>query len=968
MDSRPRSRFGALTTALVGLGLLLAMLQAHLAPKTGADKPACGTVWMGPSYARIEAFDETYTPYARKFLLYLYREQDKDAEPEGPGFLSGVPALFIPGNAGSYRQVRSIAAESANLHFDDGYGPAPYDFFAADFNEDYTAFHGRTALDQAEFLNDAIRFILGLYSHRENPPKAVLLLAHSMGGIVARTMLTLPNYEPGLVNTIVTLALPHAAAPLTFDGDVLRIYSAIDRFWHEGLSGEPGLVAYQRLKNVSLVSITGGLEDSMLPADYTALGFLVPPENGFTVYSTGIPTVWTPIDHLAVVWCAQLRRKVAEMLLSITDLNAPSRTLPLQKRMAVMREHLLLGFNSATHGSIDVTIEEECFASDPLIRLDQEHSVHAYMLGPDASKFSLLSLGTLGTWENGRSVMLCKHRDTEEGEPVEKHPESDNMASKNTDNSPAQGPSAQNDPEKRFKLSKSLHLRCVYADPITVPNPEVPVGELSFSGDRDPYTAVQVSSNTISKYDVVVVAGLVENDGFLVAHVSGTTEYTAGTGLSSLVTGGTKITIPGNPGLSTNIAVPGAWSSILSYRVEVHFAQLEQKFTPFVRQWSVEPYETKWHLGSSIISMSLHSVAPYTPFKPHNHLNIEVWLDPNYQNDDVLLVSISVDLLDSLRLLVPRYRLALVAFCLSVALLAFFFQLRIYNATKKFPSFFVGLSAMAKPGPLGTIMVVLSVLSKIVKYPAVQQLLNMVDPVVIQDANEINLSLHKDFTLNSFYLGLEEDCLWFLGPLFFVMAFGINMVLYLLLYSVGLLFNKILARTLLLQLHSSTRSRFVVTVAVLVLIALYLPYQFVYAISFFVQVIKAVRVFNKKTSNLNYHLTILILMVWILPINVPIFVVFVHNLTISWSTPFSSHHNLLAIMPILLLVERHSSRETMLPAIKHKRVTYGMLAYFVAYSMLYGVRHTFWLHHLFNVFACWLLVLYYENEPEKAVL
>lgn len=947
MESRPKRRLGALLTALLGLGLLLAMLRAHLAPKSGADALTCRIVYMGPSYARIEAFDESYTPYARKFLLYLYREQDKDAEPDNDAFLSGVPALFIPGNAGSYRQVRSIASETANLHFDDGYGSVPYDFFTADFNEDYTAFHGRTALDQAEFLNDAIRYILNLYSHRENPPKAVVLLAHSMGGIVARTMLTLPNYVPGLVNTIVTLALPHAAAPLTFDGDILRIYSAIDRFWHEGLAGEPGLVAYKRLQNVSLVSITGGLEDSMLPADYTALGFLVPPSNGFTVYTTGIPTVWTPIDHLAVVWCAQLRRKVLEMLLSITDQNDASRTLPLDTRMAVMRRHLLLGFDSGTHGSVNVQIAEENTISSTKVALRQEPSVHVMKIPKNSAKFSLLSLGDLGTWENGPLVMLCKHnpdedtkRDDENAENTHSHPSTD------------------------------FNLHCVYADLITVPSTEAPLEDLAFGGDRDPYTAVQISSIVLSDYDVVVVAGKVENDGFLVAQLSETdaTEYTIGTDLFSLVTGGTEISVPAHQLLSTNFRVPGAWSSILSYRVKVHFPHRDQQFTPFVRQWSVEPYEDKWHLGTSRISMSLHSVAPYTPFKPHNHLNIEVWTDPSFASNEALLVSISVDFLDSLRLLVPRYRLAVVAFCLSVALLAFFFQLRIYHATKKFPSFFVGLSAMAQPGPLGSIMVMLSVLSKIVKYGPVQQILNMVDPVVMQDANEINLSLHKDFTLNSFYLGLEEDCLWFLGPLLFVMAFGINVVLYLLLYSVGLALGGILARTPLLRIKGSSTTRLVVTVAVLVLIALYLPYQFVYAISFFVQVIKVIRVVGKKNANLNYHMTILILMVWILPINVPILVVFVHNLTISWTTPFSSHHNLLAIMPILLLVERHSSRETVMPAIKHTKVTYGLLAYFVAYSMLYGVRHTFWLHHLFNVFACWLLVLYYENELEKAVL
>jgi len=53
----------------------------------------------------------------------------------------------------------------------------------------------------------------------------------------------------------------------------------------------------------------------------------------------------------------------------------------------------------------------------------------------------------------------------------------------------------------------------------------------------------------------------------------------------------------------------------------------------------------------------------------------------------------------------------------------------------------------------------------------------------------------------------------------------------------------------------------------------------------------------------NYAHSILILMLWVLPINIPVLVVWVHNLAVHWLTPFSSHHNVLSIMPFILLVE-----------------------------------------------------------------
>lgn len=44
-------------------------------------------------------------------------------------------------------------------------------------------------------------------------------------------------------------------------------------------------------------------------------------------------------------------------------------------------------------------------------------------------------------------------------------------------------------------------------------------------------------------------------------------------------------------------------------------------------------------------------------------------------------------------------------------------------------------------------------------------------------------------------------------------------------------------------------------------------------------------------------------MLWILPINAVVLVVWVRNLAVHWLTPFSSHHNVLSVLPYILLVE-----------------------------------------------------------------
>ena len=58
-------------------------------------------------------FDSEQTIFAEKYGLYLYREVGRD-NGDRP---TGIPTLFIPGNAGSYKQVRSIASAAANLYY-----------------------------------------------------------------------------------------------------------------------------------------------------------------------------------------------------------------------------------------------------------------------------------------------------------------------------------------------------------------------------------------------------------------------------------------------------------------------------------------------------------------------------------------------------------------------------------------------------------------------------------------------------------------------------------------------------------------------------------------------------------------------------------------------------------------------------------------------------------------------------------
>jgi GPI inositol-deacylase len=265
--------------------------------------------------------------------------------------------LFIPGNAGSYRQVRPIAAEAAAQFFH-AYknnnsilqdGIRNLDFFTVDFNEDFSAFHGQTLLDQAEYLNEAVSYILSLYHEtRRAPhdvglpdPQSVIIVGHSMGGIVARAMLTMPNYLPNSINTIITMAAPHALPPAPFDWEMQRIYNSVNGYWRKAYAAK--WANNNPLWHVTLISIAGGGLDNTVASDYTATSSIVPMTNGFTVYTSTVPGVWTGMDHQAILWCDQFRRVVAKSLLDVVDVRRPAQTKSRAERMQVFRKAYLSG-------------------------------------------------------------------------------------------------------------------------------------------------------------------------------------------------------------------------------------------------------------------------------------------------------------------------------------------------------------------------------------------------------------------------------------------------------------------------------------------------------------------------------------------------------------------------------------------------------------------------------------------------
>ncbi len=181
-------------------------------------------------------------PWGYRLLRAVdYRSDPKRAD----NLYGGAPVLFVHGHRGDYMQVANLVGQAAEewsrVNAEEaGPAPLPLDVFTIDMREDSSAFHADIVRVQAAFFNRCVAAILTLYeahharAHSPSsppPPRSVLVIAHSMGGVVARTALTLDSFLPGSVHTLVTVASPVRASPYLGDASVPRLYDAVHQFW-----------------------------------------------------------------------------------------------------------------------------------------------------------------------------------------------------------------------------------------------------------------------------------------------------------------------------------------------------------------------------------------------------------------------------------------------------------------------------------------------------------------------------------------------------------------------------------------------------------------------------------------------------------------------------------------------------------------------------------------------------------------
>ncbi|KAK7470270.1 GPI inositol deacylase [Stygiomarasmius scandens] len=150
------------------------------------------------------------------------------------------------------------------------------------------------------------------------PNTSIIIMGHSMGGVVATSLL--PSEK---ISSIITMSTPHTLPPARFDQRIDQLY-----------------VHNQQIllhDTTPIVSLCGGATDMMIPSE----SCILPSTDNSdaqnapfrrTVFSSALEGAWTGVGHREMVWCHQVRWRVARAALELSlGLNAVGRGLILDR-------------------------------------------------------------------------------------------------------------------------------------------------------------------------------------------------------------------------------------------------------------------------------------------------------------------------------------------------------------------------------------------------------------------------------------------------------------------------------------------------------------------------------------------------------------------------------------------------------------------------------------------------------------
>jgi pimeloyl-ACP methyl ester carboxylesterase len=257
-----------------------------------------------------------------------------------------VAVMYVPGHGGSYEQSRSLGAHGVQMtgeyqsatemrraqhYLQTGHRHGEYedadnfvfDVYAVHFAQEPTGLHGRFLHHQADYLARAIAHIAKTCALTQ-----IYVVAHSLGGYVARlARIAHPSTRP-LMRNLITLATPHDHVVLSYEATIRQSHDAMMR--QENADDDDD--------NLVIISIAGGLRDGLIPP----MACVVDNTNKarLSLLATDLMTgedVHLGMDHQAIVWCHNLLRPavrtILHALVQARDKSAMERVQWVQSRL-----------------------------------------------------------------------------------------------------------------------------------------------------------------------------------------------------------------------------------------------------------------------------------------------------------------------------------------------------------------------------------------------------------------------------------------------------------------------------------------------------------------------------------------------------------------------------------------------------------------------------------------------------------
>lgn len=295
--------FGALSSLLLGAW--------HLAVTVPAGSVgACEMTYMHPNYYAVpNATNSSRLSSKYRLLQYSHTE----LLPAERRHKASDVVLFVPGSMGSSGQVRSVGKETIALLQAQGRGKTEVAVYAADFDEEPSGLCGTFLRQQVEFVEDALALVAQqhlqqLQRSNSSRPLNVVLLAHSMGGLVARVVVA--GMDAGTskvawlaphVTAVVTLSSPHQAPVVGADASMQWLYA--------------DLLAHADATRTYL-SLAGGYRDTLVRSELARLDRAQYPRSAsvLTQSAYGISA-----DHLSILWCNEVAKDLARRLVAAFD-------------------------------------------------------------------------------------------------------------------------------------------------------------------------------------------------------------------------------------------------------------------------------------------------------------------------------------------------------------------------------------------------------------------------------------------------------------------------------------------------------------------------------------------------------------------------------------------------------------------------------------------------------------------------